>query len=158
MTIIAPDDEFTRDWDWFAVDPAGCIGHFTTAGMRPLPASVKLDKEAASQLIDYFFTSACKSIPYSVRPDAERDCGGWRDDAARSWYLKDFTLMASTGLFSYNANVSGSKDHYFLVAIPSEPLRVEQLPEPVRDLVSRTKSPIIFADAPYIQEVHTHTW
>src|SRR5258708_4426895 len=31
---ISDDEEFTRDWDWYAVDQLGAIGHFTTAGFR----------------------------------------------------------------------------------------------------------------------------
>jgi hypothetical protein len=52
MTEITTVDEVTRDWDWFAVDASGAVGHFTTAGMRKLPSSVKADNEAALRSLD----------------------------------------------------------------------------------------------------------
>ena len=42
MAVIIDDvEEFTRDWDWYAVDQGGYLGHFTSAGMRALPKSIK---------------------------------------------------------------------------------------------------------------------
>lgn len=156
MVVIDAIEESERDWDWFAVDAEGKIGHFTTAGMRALPRTVKLDREAALGLIDYF-EKAPKSIPYVVRPEVERDADGWPDDAARSWYLKDFIEMASTGLFSYDTHTDGRSD-YFLVAFPKYPLHVDQLPQEIRDLVQRTKSPFVFSKSPYISEGDTKGW
>lgn len=155
-TEIDLSEEFTTDWDWFAVDAEGRIGHFTTAGMRSLPRTVKQDKEATLALIDYF-GKAPKSIPYVVRPEAKRDADGWPNDAARSWYLRDFIQMASAGLFSYDTYTDGRSD-YFLVAFPISPLRVDQLPLEIRDLVIRVKSPLAFSKSTYISEVDTRDW
>jgi hypothetical protein len=44
-------EEFERDRDWFAVDPDGMIGQFTTAGMRPLAKTVKQDRMRQCGLI-----------------------------------------------------------------------------------------------------------
>ena len=54
LTAIDNNQEFARDWDWYAVDPDGNIGHFTTAGLRPLPESVKQDLEGTEALDEHF--------------------------------------------------------------------------------------------------------
>jgi hypothetical protein len=156
--MISPIEESDRDWDWFAVDPAGAVGHFTTAGMRVLPKTVRQDKEAALHLIDYFFEKAPKSRPHIVRTEAEIDSGGWPDDLARSQYLKDFSTMASAGVFSYDMPTSGRKQDYFLVAYPQSPLHISELPPEIRELVMRTRSPSPFAESPYIAELDTRNW
>ncbi|HLJ88967.1 MAG TPA: hypothetical protein VKZ53_19260 [Candidatus Angelobacter sp.] len=151
-------EEFTRDWDWFAVDPEGRIAHFTTAGQRALPRSVKQDQEAALKLIDYFFQETPRGAPYTVRAEAEGGAGRWADDQARSLYLKDFVAMASAGLFSYNADISGATKNYFQVAFPKEPLYIDQLPSFIYGLVGRTRSPFLFSESAYIFEIDTHNW
>ena len=56
MAVIIDDaEEFTRDWDWYAVDQDGYLGHFTSAGTRTLPKSVKNDWYAAELVARYFF-------------------------------------------------------------------------------------------------------
>jgi hypothetical protein len=37
---IPETEQEATDFDWFAVDESGCIGHFTTAGFKLLPKSV----------------------------------------------------------------------------------------------------------------------
>src|SRR3954467_8939522 len=68
MPEIPYDEETSRDWDWFAVDSNGEVGHLTTAGFRLLPASVKADWELAEELISFF-----ESLPnigeYQVRSE-----------------------------------------------------------------------------------------
>jgi hypothetical protein len=158
MTEIGIQEEFSKDWDWFASGPDGTIAHFTTAGMRSLPQSVKQDQEAAFRLIAYFFGEAPKSVRYRVRLEAEKESGGWADQLARDRYLKDFVTMASAGLFSYDTEPSRNRVDYFLVAIPEQPLRVEQLPPEIRDLVLRTQSPYVFAQTAHISSKDTIAW
>jgi len=158
MSIIDAAEEAARDWDWFAVDPQGRLGHFTTAGMRPLPKTVKQDREAALKLIDYFFEKAPKSVPHTVCPEVEKEAGGWKNDSARDWYLKDFILMASAGLFSHNTHVSGPSEDYFTVACPTIPLLIDQLPPEIRDLVKRIESPFSFAESVHIPAAATRDW
>jgi hypothetical protein len=135
MLVIDEIDEADQDWDWFAVDPEGRLGHFTTAGQIPLPETVKQDKEAALRLIEYFFKEAPKNFSYTVRPKNEFGPEGWEEEADRDRYLSDFVAMASTGLFSYNRRLHSYSEDYFLVAAPNEPLLADQLPPEIRDLV-----------------------
>jgi hypothetical protein len=158
MTEITTVDEVTRDWDWFAVDASVAVGHFTTAGMRKLPSSVKADNEAALRLIDYFDQDAQKRFDCVVRVQAEIDAGTLKDIRDRNGYLRSFVAMASAGLFSYDTDTEGRTTDYFLVAYPKSPLQVDQLPSEVRDLVRRTKSTCLFSKSPHISEAETRSW
>jgi hypothetical protein len=158
MTEITTVDEVTRDWDWFAVDTSGAVGHFTTAGMRKLPSSVKADNEAALRLIEYFDQEAPKRFDYVVQVQAEIDAGALKDIRDHNWYLRSFAAMASAGLFSYDTHTEGRMTDYFLVAYPKSPIRVDQLPSEVRDLVQRTKSTCLFSKSLHISEAETTLW
>ena len=158
MVEIAKDEEFTRDWDWYAFDDEGNIGHFTTAGLRALPKAVKHDKEAAERLARYFFEEASDSGGYSVRDGAEADAGGWQRQGAER-YLKDFAKMGSKGIFSYNTEMRhGHGGKYYLVAKPECPLRVTDLPPDIKAMVSRIHAPLSFETAEYVSETDTLSW
>src|SRR5215472_18269940 len=117
--MISAVEEFTRDWDWCAMDHDGYLGHFTSAGMRALPQSVKNGLDAAELIARYFFEQAPARGGWSLRAEEERDCGGWEKRGVEV-YVKDFSMMASKGLFSFfNTDlVDGSQERYYLVAIP----------------------------------------
>jgi hypothetical protein len=68
---------FTRDWDWYAVDEFGVVGHFTTAGFRKLPAVIKGDFEAGEKCIHYFDEAQVRSA-YSVSGDLEKEVGAFK--------------------------------------------------------------------------------
>src|SRR5215472_18700021 len=102
--MINAVEEFMRDWDWYAMDRDGYLGHFTSAGMRALPQSVKSDLDAAELIARYFFEQAPARGGWSLRVQAERDCGGWEPQGFER-YVKDCSLMASRGLFSFNTDL-----------------------------------------------------
>ena len=154
MQQISDADEYTRDWDWFAVDATGTIGHFTSAGMRKLPTSVKRDNEAALLLIEYF-ASAPKRSEYVVSVEADIDSKNVKD---REWYLRSFVAMAEVGLFSYNTYVDRLSAEYFLVASPKSPLYIDDVPSEVGELLRRTRSVRLFADCSRFSEVETLNW
>jgi hypothetical protein len=156
--IIDEQEEFTRDWDWYAIDQDGHIGHFTSAGMRALPMSVKRDREATEMIERYFFEQAPVIGTWSVRAEAEADCGGWEKQGFDR-YIKDFALMASKGLFSFDTElIRSEKGRYYLVAVPDHMLVVNDLPIEIGRLVSRIGAPFRFIDCPYIAEPTTLAW
>ena len=156
--IIDEQEEFTRDWDWYAVDQDGHIGHFTSAGMRALPKSVKQDRETTEIIARYFFEQAPVVGKWSVRTEAEADCGGWKEQGFER-YIGDFALMASKGLFSFDTDlIRTEKARYYLVAIPERILLVSDLPPDIRELTSRIRAPLRFIDCPYIREPTTAAW
>ena len=74
--MINAVEEFKRDWDWYTMDHDGYLGHFTSAGMRALPRSVKNDLDAAELIVRYFFEQAPARGGWSLRAEAEEDCEG----------------------------------------------------------------------------------
>jgi hypothetical protein len=157
MTAISVDEQHDRDWDWYAVDHAGMIGHFTTAGIRALPKTVQCDRDATLSLIHYFDVEAPKSSPYVVRAGVETDAGGWKTNSDREQHLSSFVGMAAAGLFSYDTFTYGP-DKYYLVALPSKPLHIDELPQEVSRLLARTRSTLQFQETIYIAEVDTLDW
>lgn len=144
--IIDVEQEFTRDWDWYAVDQDGHLGHFTSAGLRTLPKSVKNDREAAELIARYFFEQAPATGGWSLR--AKR----------RKQGSEDFALMATKGLFSFDTElVHGSQGRYYLVAIPETPLHINDVPENISG-VSRTAASLRLPDCPYIAGHITEAW
>jgi hypothetical protein len=157
-TQIEYDEEFTRDWDWYAVDLEGKLGHFATAGFRPLPIGLKNDLEGTERCIQYFFEEAAVRCDFVVRAGLEDDAGGFKSLAQRDWYLKSFGEMGSKGLFSFDTELAPSPRKYYLVTIPKRPFFIDQLPPDVREIVARIRAPLLFEEKIYIDEVETMTW
>lgn len=163
MPEIPSDEETSRDWDWFAVDSNGEVGHFTTAGFRLLPASVKADWELAEELISFF-----ESLPnigeHQVRSEfwAFEKAGSEpgllaKGDAARESYFRSFVGMARRGLYSYDTELKTQGD-YFGVATPISPLKVTDLALAVQAKVQKAASTVRFRETFRIPESLTLKW
>jgi len=157
LTTIILNEQLDRDWDGYASDQEGMIGHFTTAGLRRLPKTIERNRDDVLRLIHYFDLEAPKSSSYVVRAGVEVDAGGWKDESVRRWYLTSFVDMASVRLFSYDTFLSGP-GKYYLVAFPEKPIHIDRLPSEIRDLAIRTQSPYPFAKTTYISEEETREW
>lgn len=159
MTGIEVTEELARDWDWYACDQVGSIAHFTTAGLRRLPCSVKLNLDDLERIARYLCEDRQAWSDYTVRVGVEKDAGGWKDAVARDHYLSSFTHAARRGLFSYNTEMRrGSKANYYLVARPDKPLRTSDLPPEIGMLLSKTRALVTFAIRDYISEAETLEW
>lgn len=157
---ITDQEQYGFDWDWFAADDLGYIGHFASAGMRALPRSVKRDKEAAEALIEHFQQTAERRGEGAVRDGLEQDAPDLPDDKARRRYLEGFLEMAGKGLFSFDTDSHMEEGAgYFLVATPSRPLMLGDLPPETRALLEKTRARgVVFQQATRIAEEATLTW
>ena len=130
------------DLDWFALDESGAIGHFTTAGIWPMPRSVAASKEDLERVQDFFWQK-----PPFTRVSVEAKVFSYADvnpadETAREWFVHDFVQMAARGLYSYNCFLKEQPPAaYYRVAVPNEPLRVDSLPLEIRDILRRTIMP-----------------
>jgi hypothetical protein len=97
MSEVPYDEEVTRDWDWFAVDEDGNVGHFATGTFRRLPPSARADSEGLEELISYF-DSVPRVENYVIRPEFEKS-QSFKNQEERSRYLESFAAMASRGLY-----------------------------------------------------------
>lgn len=159
VSRIEAAEEFTRDWDWYACDREGHIGHFATAGLRGLPRSVKQDRDALERVGRYLSEERKEWSECSFRAGVEADAGSWKDTVARDRYLRSFIQAARRGMFSYNTEMRrGSDAKYYLVAKPDKPLRTSDLPPDIGAVLSKTLSPISFAVREYITEAETLDW
>jgi len=156
---IPYDEEFTRDWDWYAVDSLGLLGHFTSAGFRRLPESVRADLEGTEACLEYFDRGTNVRCGYTIREDLESCIGAFHNPDQRERYLRSFAHMASKGLFSFDTKpLSAGPGSYLLVARPKSPLRLDDLPAPIAQLVRKTRYPLSFENVLLIDESETHRW
>jgi hypothetical protein len=159
VSEITYDEEFARDWDWYAVDSAGRIAHFTTAGLRLLPRSVKQDREAAESLIDFFERLPTGVSGWRLRKGLENDVASLKSSSSRARLEESYSRIASLGLFEFDTEpIHGSEARYFLAAIPEKPLCVTDLPDQIRVLLERTRSMVSFPETEYIPEKETKEW
>jgi len=99
------------EFDWFAIDSAGCVGHFSTAGYGAFSTSINV--ELHDKISDYF-----KNFNVS---------SGYQLKANSKGRLDDWIHMASCGLYSYDWQ--HWEGPYQLIAIPMKPVKVNDLPQ-----------------------------
>jgi hypothetical protein len=164
MTRIPYDEETTGNWNWFAADDEGNIGHLATGGFRSLPESVRCDWQRAAELIEYF-ESAPAIGDYGVRPEVLESELSWemdmwhfkRDKNHREEYLGVFGGMARRGPFSYDTMDKILCD-YIGVTIPTVPPKITMLPQNLQHMLARTKGTFRFRESPRIAESVTLDW
>lgn len=159
---ISPIDQEVSDLDWFAVDPHGHLGHFSSAG-GPLPASVASSHEALKQLQHYFWTYCPPTTTAHINPDLAQllpRLAHWLElPFNRHCYTEQSLLLAQCGLFSFNRTeieLPYQDTHYHLVAYPEQPLLLAELPPNIRAVISRTRFPativgVVALDIKYIE-------
>ncbi len=158
MAAISEDDERSIDWDWFAVDESGHIGHFTTAGLRLLPRSVKADEARAKSLLDFFNGLARETTLRVCLPIAEHT-KGIETEAGRERYLRSFVQMGAKGLFSFDTQMlHGRGLSYFKVIQPDSPVLLGDLPRHVQTMLPVAPTPLRFSESAYIAEHVTLMW
>jgi hypothetical protein len=138
MTAITRLEQEETDFDWFCADRDGHIGHFTTAGFKLLPQSVSASAEDLKRIADYFnqLQGICE---YRIDDALIKQIGPFEDSAKERQYLSSFSRMASRGLYSFDIDPYVRPGlHYFRVAMPMSPIRLEVLPTEIRGIVGRT--------------------
>ena len=130
--MIDLQEQWDRDFDWFAVDAVGQLAHFTTAGMKKLPESVAVSAEDLALITSYFEKIAAHRGFHEVESNISEKNG--------DRYLRSFIAMADKGLFSFDIESHlAPSAAYFRVATPTSPLHLSELPTPISDIVARTR-------------------
>jgi hypothetical protein len=158
MSVIDANTEQDRDWDWYASDANGQIAHFTSAGLRALPASVKRSTEAALELIAFFESLPERSVDVHLSARAEQEVAQLAEPAKIERRLRDFVRSARRGLFSYDTEMVQGKADYYLLASPKQPLNIDDLPHEVRSMLMPAASILSFASMTDIDEATTLQW
>jgi len=131
-------EQQTLDIDWFFTDGKN-IGFVASAGGK-LPKTVAKSSENNEKLISYF-----RSLPdisnTIMNPDLDSLLKKTFGSGVDERYLHDYVLMTKKGLYSFDKtclnNFFDSK--YHLVTSPSVPLRIENLPQEIFDILIKTK-------------------
>jgi hypothetical protein len=153
--VISEADQEVYDYDWFAVDKEGNVGHFATGGSGTLPRVVTASREDLQFIAD-FFNALAPSTEATLAPRARKAAEdmdwrkGWTGppmdaEAAAAHCFRDFMRMADRGLYSFDH--SYALDHravrtrpcplYYRIAIPIKPLHVADLPVDVQMILNR---------------------
>ncbi|WP_162601254.1 hypothetical protein [Occallatibacter savannae] len=142
VMIITEEQQQTSDLDWFCVDSAGLIGHFASAGFKRIPPSVACSGEDLDVLTSFFLQLRPLSSGHELDAHLPPNCRSAR-------YLQSFVSMARRGLFSFDIDSYLKPDIcYFRVALPLQPLRISELPDHVRTILTRTElKEMSFADS-----------
>tara|TARA_R110002072_G_scaffold302758_2_gene488474 strand:+ start:3991 stop:4368 length:378 start_codon:yes stop_codon:yes gene_type:complete len=96
------------EWDWFASDGDGHVALFASGGSGQVPPVLLEHEDAIAELLQFL----------GIRCDRE------------SW-----AVAARGGIFGYDVDVNGGP--FRRVSVPSNPILLEQVPEPHRSLISR---------------------
>lgn len=133
------EQQRTLDIDWYAVDSAGELAHFTSAGSK-LPPSIAISEAENDLVCEYIGTLSSDSIAVVVSDQLE-DIEHFSSEEERSRYLNYFTSIAGRGIYSFDKSNVGkySDGNYHLVAIPTTPLKIDQVPLEIRSIIERTR-------------------
>lgn len=135
MTAFTKDEQWDYNYDLFAVDMNGKIGHFSHVGFRLLPPSIAKSKEKWEHLFNYFSNLQIRESTYQICPDLRRHLNnnflGNLDQ-----YLKPSIEMSLRGLYSYDSYDDSRKNRpYFRVTIPKNELNMDHLPGDIKDIL-----------------------
>jgi hypothetical protein len=137
VTVITVEEQSYIDFDWFCVDDAGYIGHFTTAGYKMLPPSVAQSAEELKFVTEFFEREVSAGRGYLVDPELAAEVPSPQCSSER--YLRSFVAMADRGLFSFDiASHLERESLYFRVVLPNQPLKFDEMPKQVQQILSRT--------------------
>jgi hypothetical protein len=143
--VISDIQEQIEDLDWFGVDPNGLIAHFATGGCGFMPTNAKSSFEDMT-LLKYFFRDELRPNGFATIPISFEKrfatisfLPGTIDP--RTQFLHDHVHMASRGVYSFDFIMKPIRPSgYFLVAIPSNPLRCIDLPPNIQVILEKTRT------------------
>ncbi|WP_295230555.1 hypothetical protein [uncultured Chryseobacterium sp.] len=131
-------EQETLDIDWFFTDGQN-IG-FMASGGGKLPNSVAESKENHQILINYF-----RNLPevsdVSINPELDSLLNKIFGSGADERYLEDYVSMTKKGLYSYDKTALNNflDPYYHLVAGPKYPLKLENIPQDIVNILSKTR-------------------
>lgn len=115
------------DYEWFAADLEGRIARFTTGGLGPIPSAV-VDADGLCEIAAIEFAKLPRRGPARMFVNYPKSVD-----------FSDFIRVAESGIYTYDCDdlCSGSATrHYRLVAKPTSPLNLADLPPVARDAAS----------------------
>ncbi|UWX59035.1 hypothetical protein N0B40_11340 [Chryseobacterium oranimense] len=130
-------EQQTLDIDWFFTN--GKYVSFMASGGGKLPESIAKSKEDNLVLASYF-----RNLPeiseIIINPDLNNILMKVFGSGIDERYIEDYALMTRKGLYSFDKTHPNqfTNPNYHIVASPRNPLRLEDLPENIKDILTRT--------------------
>ena len=131
--LISDIDQEVSDFDWFAVDPNGCLFHVASGGGH-LPASVATSREKLDILSSYF-----SSLPI-LYSEAEIFLSS---ATAAAPFPELFTHYACRGLVSFSGLLTAYPmgTLHELIARPPSALLIKDVSPEMASLIAQTRLP-----------------
>jgi hypothetical protein len=131
------------DLEWFAVDSAGHVGVFCSAGFGAIPLEIFVDEKSYLAAASYFFSLPMR-CDFTLHGGSHYPVKTWYESAARR------------GLFSYDwdSSIAGyfrPDIPYRLIAAPAKPLTIEELPAEIAAWIEPIRFRTPFQEALYPQ-------
>jgi hypothetical protein len=138
MGMILDVEEETQDLDWFGVDDTGGIAHFASGGRGFLPPSVKASRLNLTRLTA-FFRQHLSANGVGIESTSLSSHLQFTSEVQKAIYLADYSRMGAKGLYSFDCVVGPKRpSSYFVVIKPSRPLKVDDLPDDIRQILNIT--------------------
>lgn len=138
--MITEIEQETMDMDWFFTD--GEYVGFMASGGGKLPNSVA-ESEEKRQILARYFRNLPEISEAIISPElnnilikSKKSVSGVNER-----YLEDYVFMTKKGLYSFDKVILNNflDPHYHLVTTPKKPLKLEDLPQNILDIVVKTQ-------------------
>jgi hypothetical protein len=126
MAAKSPVEILNQEYDFLACDRDGCVGLFSTAGHGPVPDTFLEDVDGHDRAIAWILAQSAQTRATTFPAIGPGLVNTWK-------------MAADRGLFAFDWEPSYGP--YLLVAIPEVSLNVAELPEHVRSVIARVRSP-----------------
>ncbi|MBE6762715.1 MAG: hypothetical protein E7551_10605 [Ruminococcaceae bacterium] len=111
-----------EDIMWFAIDKNGYILEFTSSGIGNVPEFVCADRKVNELLEDFFMNVLPESTSEQlIIPYEDNDL------------VNDAIMLSQKGIYCFDAN----GDSYYKICSPKASLRIDNLPEDIRNILSK---------------------
>jgi hypothetical protein len=128
-------EQQTLDIDWFFTTEQHVA--FVASGGGKLPKSVA-NSAKNIKLLTSFFRNLPRISEAIINPNLNKIN---KTSLIDNRYLEDFVDMAEKGLFTYDKTILNdfSNSGHHLITMPANPLKFDQLPIEIRDILIETK-------------------
>ena len=131
---------------WVGVDDNDNIMAFTSGGYGNVPDFVCSSREETKQLEEFFMTVLA---PSSV--------GHLLIDKSVSPLSEDSLILAQKGLFCFDVSFNSDHDRdYEKIAYPETPITLQQLPDPIKSILSSHRLEANAGQDSFIKVVHAY--
>ena len=128
MSRILVDECGYMDAEWYGVDKNGNIAVFCSGGVGNLPEFVCESTERVDELLDFFEVLKKSTSSFLMFPQSKGAEQCARDFSDKGLYYFDASDGTRPGICTFH-------EYYTKQSYPQSPLKYEQLPERIREIL-----------------------